>query len=172
MNDPVNPQYYDGDACMRAIEQALGREQTIGFLRGTIMHYVWRSGRKPEDGDVAGKITWYSRRLEKWFAPPGADKPPSEDMLPSRSETPAQEVIFPSTAVHPSLIKQPNCIVLINIRTLEKPATGRLLALALRRMVRNFGGNVEGIDFEQPAPSPEELIAALAGGRIVITVET
>jgi hypothetical protein len=65
--DPIErPKHYTQGAveCIDAIEAALGREQFIGFLRGQVIKYQWRLGRKAGGGD-AGKARWYAARLEK-----------------------------------------------------------------------------------------------------------
>jgi hypothetical protein len=65
--DPVErPEHYASGAveCIDAIEAALGCEQFIGFLRGQVIKYQWRLGRKA-GGDDAGKARWYAARLEK-----------------------------------------------------------------------------------------------------------
>ena len=50
---------YDGDACMRAIEDAgWGR----GFAAGNVMKYVWRYERKGGIDDLK-KAQWYLQRL-------------------------------------------------------------------------------------------------------------
>jgi hypothetical protein len=62
--DPINPSHYDGDACMKAIEEATKHDiGPVGFLRGQLIKYVWRLGRKDQVDTEAGKIKWYLDRL-------------------------------------------------------------------------------------------------------------
>ena len=56
--------HYNGDACMRAIETALGYEQTIGFLRGQIFKYNWRLMHKGNTIKDLQKLIWYAKRLD------------------------------------------------------------------------------------------------------------
>jgi hypothetical protein len=58
-----NSPHYDGLACLRAIEVALGREQYIGFLRGQVIKYNWRFGRKGDDGEQAEKAKFYQDEI-------------------------------------------------------------------------------------------------------------
>jgi hypothetical protein len=46
--------------CIDAMRAALGEEQFLGYLRGTIMRYTWRLGRKDESKVEAEKIAVYS----------------------------------------------------------------------------------------------------------------
>jgi hypothetical protein len=68
--DPVNhPSHYTGAIeCIDAIESALGREQFIGFLRGQVIKYQWRLGKKDNAAQDAAKAKWYAERLEKFLA--------------------------------------------------------------------------------------------------------
>jgi predicted nucleic acid-binding Zn-ribbon protein len=43
----------------------LPREQFIGFLRGQVVKYQWRMGRKGDAAQDAAKAQWYAARLEK-----------------------------------------------------------------------------------------------------------
>lgn len=66
MADQVDhpPHYNQGSIeCIDAIEAALGREQFIGFLRGQVLKYQWRLGRKDAAAQDAAKAHWYSGRL-------------------------------------------------------------------------------------------------------------
>ena len=66
--DPVNhpPHYADsenGIECIDAIEAALGHEQFIGFLRGQVIKYTWRLGKKDDPVQDASKAQWYQNKL-------------------------------------------------------------------------------------------------------------
>ena len=66
--DMVNaPPHYTagGVECIDAIEAALGPEQFIGFLRGQVLKYTWRTGKKDEHAQDVRKSIWYAERLAK-----------------------------------------------------------------------------------------------------------
>ncbi|MEO1222219.1 MAG: DUF3310 domain-containing protein, partial [Pseudomonadota bacterium] len=66
MSDQVNsPSHYNqGEIeCVDAIEVALGPEQFIGWLRGNVIKYQWRLGRKDAAAQDAAKARWYADRL-------------------------------------------------------------------------------------------------------------
>lgn len=58
-----NVAHYDGTACLEALRVALGRDGYISWLRGTIIKYQWRLGRKGNAAQDASKAAWYSQRL-------------------------------------------------------------------------------------------------------------
>lgn len=62
-DDPVHPQHYSGDACMVAIEKALGDVESIGFFRGQVIKYMWRLHDKDDPATNAKKAKWYLDRL-------------------------------------------------------------------------------------------------------------
>ena len=66
--DMVNhPPHYaetdNGIECIDAIRAALGREQFIGFLRGQVIKYQWRLGKKDDPRQDNAKAVWYAERL-------------------------------------------------------------------------------------------------------------
>lgn len=67
MDDAVNhPPHYTQDAdieCIDAIEAALGEEGFVAFLRGQVLKYSWRQGRKGSPVENARKGLWYQQRL-------------------------------------------------------------------------------------------------------------
>lgn len=66
MTDMVNhPAHYTAGEieCIDAIAAALGREGFIAYLRGQVMKYTWRLGRKGDAGEDARKAEWYARVL-------------------------------------------------------------------------------------------------------------
>lgn len=64
INHPAHYQASDGTIeCIDAIESALGREQFIGFLRGNIIKYQWRLGRKDCEIQDNDKAIWYANKL-------------------------------------------------------------------------------------------------------------
>ncbi len=70
MSDQVNhPAHYTqgGIECIDAIESALGPDQFIGFLRGQVIKYQWRLGRKDASAQEAAKANWYGKRLEEYL---------------------------------------------------------------------------------------------------------
>jgi hypothetical protein len=62
-----NPSHYaetdNGIECIDAIRAALGREQFIGFLRGQIIKYTWRIGKKFNSVEDNEKSIWYANKL-------------------------------------------------------------------------------------------------------------
>lgn len=67
-NDNVNhPKHYASSLgeieCIDAIESALGRDQFIGFLRGNIIKYQWRLGKKDCPAQENKKAIWYAKKL-------------------------------------------------------------------------------------------------------------
>lgn len=67
-NDNVNhPAHYASGKieCIDAIESALGREQFIGFLRGQIIKYTWRLGKKQNSSEDNQKAIWYANKLNE-----------------------------------------------------------------------------------------------------------
>lgn len=68
--DMVNhpPHYADTDngiECIDAIRAALGREQFIGFLRGQVIKYQWRLGKKGDGVEDNQKAVWYAQKLDE-----------------------------------------------------------------------------------------------------------
>ncbi|HUH31583.1 MAG TPA: DUF3310 domain-containing protein [Rhodanobacter sp.] len=64
--DPVNhPAHYTGGdvECIDAIRAALTEGEFIGFLKGQVLKYVWRNGKKGDPVEDAAKGLWYQRRL-------------------------------------------------------------------------------------------------------------
>lgn len=69
-NDPVNhPAHYamtdNGIECIDAISAALGKEQFIGFLRGQVIKYQWRLGKKGSSVEDNRKAIWYANKLDE-----------------------------------------------------------------------------------------------------------
>lgn len=65
--DAVNhPSHYTqgGIECIDAIESALTPAEFAGYLRGNIIKYAWRMGRKDAAAQEAGKLVWYGERLK------------------------------------------------------------------------------------------------------------
>lgn len=68
MTDPIHhPAYYNAGSieCIDAIEEALGPEGFVAFLRGQVIKYNWRLGLKGPAAEDAGKAAWYAQRLVK-----------------------------------------------------------------------------------------------------------
>ena len=69
--DPVNhPAHYTQGPieCIDAIAAALGHDAFIEFLRGQVIKYMWRLGRKGDALQDAEKGTWYASRLVEELA--------------------------------------------------------------------------------------------------------
>lgn len=70
VEDMVNhPPHYaetdNGVECIDAIRAALGREQFIGFLRGQVIKYQWRLGKKSDSVEDNRKAIWYATKLDE-----------------------------------------------------------------------------------------------------------
>jgi hypothetical protein len=65
VHDAVNPSYYKdgGVECIDAIRAALGRDGFIAFLRGQVIKYSWRLGKKDAPLLEAQKAIWYQQQL-------------------------------------------------------------------------------------------------------------
>lgn len=69
MNDAVNhPSHYTqgGIECIEAIESALTPDEFVGFLKGQVLKYTWRSGHKDDIVQDTAKGIWYAQRLIKF----------------------------------------------------------------------------------------------------------
>lgn len=68
-SDIVNhPHYADSDngiECIDAIRAVLGKEGFIAFLRGQVIKYSWRLGKKDSRIQDAEKAQWYQNLLVK-----------------------------------------------------------------------------------------------------------
>ena len=68
-NKPIdlvnNPPHYTFNSieCIDAIENALTEEQFIGFLKGQMFRYIWRSDRKDNRLIDLEKCQWYQDKL-------------------------------------------------------------------------------------------------------------
>lgn len=66
MSDPVDhPAHYTSGPieCIDAIRAAVGSDGFKAYLRGNIMKYVWRAGRKDDAVQDLKKARWYIDRL-------------------------------------------------------------------------------------------------------------
>lgn len=66
--DPVSrPAHYadtvNGVECIDAIAAALGPSGFIAFLRGQVLKYSWRCGKKDDASQDARKALWYQQKL-------------------------------------------------------------------------------------------------------------
>lgn len=69
MTDNVNhPSHYkrNGPECIDAIEAALSEEEFRGFVKGTVIAYLWREKYKGKDEDIL-KAQWYINRLDRYI---------------------------------------------------------------------------------------------------------
>jgi hypothetical protein len=61
------PEHYadtdNGIECIDAIRAALGREGFVAFLRGQVIKYSWRLGKKGAAVTDAEKAQWYQSKL-------------------------------------------------------------------------------------------------------------
>lgn len=48
-----------------AIESALGPESFMGYLRGNVLKYTWRAGKKGPASTDLRKAAWYLARMDK-----------------------------------------------------------------------------------------------------------
>lgn len=71
MSDPINhPEHYTQGKveCIDAIESGLTPEEYVGFLKGQVIKYQWRMGKKGPALQDAGKAFWYLERLIRTLA--------------------------------------------------------------------------------------------------------
>lgn len=64
MSDPVisPPHYTAGEIeCIDAIREAVGPEGFDGYLRGQVIKYAWRAGRKDDYAQDMAKAAFYAR---------------------------------------------------------------------------------------------------------------
>jgi len=56
--------------CIDALKVILTPEEYVGFLRGTVIKYQWRLGRKPGTDMLSDtqKCQWYMQKLEEELA--------------------------------------------------------------------------------------------------------
>lgn len=65
-HDPVNhPSHYTqgGIECIEAIKAALTEDEFVGFLKGQMLKYTWRSGHKDDIIQDTKKSIWYANYL-------------------------------------------------------------------------------------------------------------
>jgi len=62
--DLINPEHYKGEIeCIDAIKSSMTDEQFIGYLKGSIMKYVWREkDNKKEDLE---KAKWFINKYQE-----------------------------------------------------------------------------------------------------------
>lgn len=63
VNHPVHYQSEGGIECIDAIRAALGRDGFIAFLKGQVVKYTWRAGKKGDQAIDAEKAQWYQNKL-------------------------------------------------------------------------------------------------------------
>ena len=66
-HDPVrHPKHYTqgGIECIDAMRAAMTADEFRGYLKGQVIKYAWRMGRKDARAQEAGKLAWYAARLE------------------------------------------------------------------------------------------------------------
>lgn len=58
------PHYNQGEIeCIDAIKAMLSPEEFKGFLKGTVLKYLWRSPHKGRESEDLEKASWYHQRL-------------------------------------------------------------------------------------------------------------
>ena len=64
-NDPINPNHYkEGDVeCIEAIKSSLNTEAFHGYLKASVMKYLWRYDKKDDPALCLGKAQWFMNRL-------------------------------------------------------------------------------------------------------------
>ena len=80
-HDPVNhPSHYNSGSveCIDAIEASMTVEEFVGYLRGQMIKYVWRAGKKDDARQDIEKALWYGNRLSvllggRLHGPSGSD---------------------------------------------------------------------------------------------------
>jgi hypothetical protein len=61
--EQINPDHYKHGSveCIEAIQASMTEEEFVGYLKGNVMKYLWRLGRKGDKDHE--KAQWYMRRL-------------------------------------------------------------------------------------------------------------
>lgn len=72
MKDLVNnPKHYDlfadGTQSFSVIKRTLSKEEYIGFLKGNILKYRLRAGKKGDASICLAKADWYAEKLVELF---------------------------------------------------------------------------------------------------------
>ena len=64
-NDPINPNHYkEGDVeCIEAIKSSLNTEAFHGYLKASVMKYLWRFDYKGKAVEDLNKAKWYLDKL-------------------------------------------------------------------------------------------------------------
>ena len=64
-NDPINPNHYkEGDVeCIEAIKSSLDTNAFHGYLKASVMKYLWRYDKKDNPALCLGKAQWFMNRL-------------------------------------------------------------------------------------------------------------
>tara|TARA_Y100001973_G_C5130360_1_gene297406 strand:+ start:826 stop:1038 length:213 start_codon:yes stop_codon:yes gene_type:complete len=66
MSDPVNqPSHYTSGSieCIDALQSAMSPDEFAGFLKGNVIKYLWRSGKKLDAIEDLHKAQWYLNKL-------------------------------------------------------------------------------------------------------------
>lgn len=64
-----HPPHYQGRIeCIDYVEDKLTKEEYIGFLKGSILKYISRLGKKENDLDDSRKAMWYLERLTQIYS--------------------------------------------------------------------------------------------------------
>jgi len=65
--DPINPSHYkEGDVeCIEAIKSSLDTNAFHGYLKASVMKYLWRYDKKDNPALCLGKAQWFMNRLVK-----------------------------------------------------------------------------------------------------------
>jgi len=67
MQDKINPDHYKGDIeCIDAIKASMKEEEYLGYLKGSVMKYLWRYKYKNGLEDLK-KMNWFAKRLEEEY---------------------------------------------------------------------------------------------------------
>ena len=63
--DPINPSHYkEGDVeCIEAIKSSLDTNAFHGYLKASVMKYLWRYDKKDNPALCLGKAQWFMNRL-------------------------------------------------------------------------------------------------------------
>jgi hypothetical protein len=60
----INPDHYRGDIeCIDAMRAQMTDDEWRGYLRGQVIKYCWRMGRKDAAQQDAEKLLWYATFL-------------------------------------------------------------------------------------------------------------
>lgn len=127
-----HPSHYQGKIeCINYLEDKLSREEYIGFLKGSVMKYMDRLGKKEDDLSDSKKAAWYLNKLIGLYQ----KKPMETATIPSVWET-ETIVCRPDTTISTTPAGDGEWMVIDGNR--KSPTYGKILTAEEREQRRKF----------------------------------